>query len=87
MVYTLITVKERNEVMLEKVKEFYEREYISTERYLKGKYCGDKRMVVEKTISYFLGIAQFVQTIGVKFEDIDVLYNIYKKKLEKLLDN
>ena len=44
-------------------------------------------MVVEKTISYFLGIAQFVQTIGVKFEDIDVLYNIYKKKLEKLLDN
>lgn len=74
--------------MLDKIKDFFEEEYTSTERYLKSPYAkGRERMVVYKSISRCLGVAQFVQNIGVSYEDINPVYEIYKKKLELLLDN
>ena len=73
--------------MLDKIKDFFEEEYTSTARYLKSPYAkGCERMVVNKTISRCLGVAQFVQNIGVSYEDINPVYEIYKKKLELLLD-
>ena len=51
--------------MLNKIKDFFEDEYTSTERYLKSTYAqGRERMVVDKSISRCLGVAQFVQSIG-----------------------
>ena len=74
--------------MLNTIKDFFEMEYTSTARYLKPSYAkGCERMVVDKTISRCLGVAQFVQNIGVSYEDINLMYEIYKKKLELLLDN
>lgn len=74
--------------MLNKIKDFFEEEYTSTKRYLKSPYAkGRERMVVYKSISRCLGVAQFVQNIGVSYEDINPVYEIYKKKLELLLDN
>ena len=74
--------------MLNTIKDFFEMEYTSTARYLKSTYAkGCERMVVDKTISRCLGVAQFAQNIGVSYEDISPVYEIYKKKLELLLDN
>ena len=74
--------------MLNKIKDFFEEEYTSTARYLKSPYVKDReRMVVDKTISRCLGVAQFVQNIGVSYDDVNPVYEIYKKKLEFLLDN
>ena len=74
--------------MLNKIKDFFEEEYTSTKRYLKSPYAkGHERMVVYKTISRCLGVAQFVQNIGVSYDDVNPVYKIYKKKLEFLLDN
>lgn len=74
--------------MLDKIKDFFEDEYTSTERYLKSPYAkGRERMVIDKSISRCLGVAQFVQSVGVTYDDVSPLYEIYKKKLELLLDN
>lgn len=74
--------------MLNKIKDFFEEEYTSTARYLKSPYVkGRERMVVDKTISRCLGVVQFVQNIGVSYDDVNPVYEIYKKKLEFLLDN
>ena len=73
--------------MLRKVKDFFELEYTSTVRYLNSSYVkGNERMVVEKSISRCLGVAQFVQGIGVTYEEVDPVYNHYKKLFELLLD-
>ena len=73
--------------MLNKIKDFFEEEYTSTKRYLKSPCAkGCERMVVDKSISRCLGVAQFVQNIGVSYDDVSPLYDIYKKKLELLLD-
>ena len=73
--------------MLNKIKDFFEEEYTSTKRYLKSPYAkGRERMVVDKSISRCLGVAQFVQGIGVTYEEVDPVYNHYKKLFELLLD-
>ena len=72
--------------MLEKVREYFEREYISTVRAIERKYSwGTPQEFVKMGITNCLAVAMFSQTIGVKFEDLDPLYNEYKEKLEALL--
>lgn len=72
--------------MLEKVKEYFERQYIDTVRAIERKYnWGTPKSFVERAITDCLAVAMFVQTIGVSFEEVDSLYNEYKAKLENLL--
>lgn len=72
--------------MLEKVKEYFEREYIDTVRAIERKYdWGTPKSFVERAITNCLAVAMFAQTVGVKFEEVDPLYNEYKEKLENLL--
>ena len=74
--------------MLDKIKAFFEMEYNSTTRFLKTPYAkGYEEMIVGRTIFRCLGVAQFVQDIGVSYEDISPLYEDCKKKLELLLEN
>ena len=74
--------------MLDKIRAFFEMEYTSTEKFVKSSYAkGYEKMTIEKTISRCLGVAQFVQSIGVSYEDIYPLYEDYKKKLELLLED
>ena len=73
--------------MLKKVIDFFELEYTSTVRYLNSSYAkGNERMIVEKSISRCLGVAQFVQGIGVTYEEVNPVYNHCKKLFELLLD-
>lgn len=74
--------------MLDKIKAFFEMEYTSTAKFLKTPYAKDyEEMIVGRTIFRCLGVAQFVQDIGVSYEDISPLYETYKKKLELLLED
>ena len=72
--------------MLEKVKEYFEREYIDAVRAIERKYnWGTPKSFVERAITNCLTVAMFAQTIEVSFEEIDPIYNEYKTKLENLL--
>ena len=72
--------------MLEKIKEYFEREYIDTVRAIERKYnWRTPKSFVERAITNCLAVAMFAQTIGVSFEEVDPLYNEHKTKLERLL--
>lgn len=72
--------------MLEKVREYFESQYIDTVRAIERKYdWGTPQKFVERAITDCLAVAMFAQTIGVTFEEVDPLYNEYKAKLESLL--
>lgn len=72
--------------MLEKVKEFYEQEYQDAKNIIERKpnWCVPQE-VINNSIQRCLGVAQFVQTVGVKYEDLDI-YDEYREKLLKLFD-
>ena len=71
--------------MLEKLKEYFEMEYKETKELLEKKpsWCQPKE-VVSNSIQRCLGVAQFVQSVGVKYEDLDC-YEEIREKLENLL--
>lgn len=74
--------------MLEKVREYFERQYNDTIRAIECDYeWGTPKEFVWRAITDCLAVAMFAQTIGVKFEEVNSLYNEYKEKLENLLTN
>ncbi len=74
-----------NEEILNLVKEYFEAEYQDTKRCIEKKYAwSNPKDLVKGAINRCLGIVQFVQYLGVSYEDLDV-YDEYKEKLEKLL--
>lgn len=77
--------------MLEKIREFYESELRGVERYIKSEWCKtdkEKSDSVWYALQRCLGVAQFTQVAcDVSFEDIEPLYEEFKEKFEKLLDN
>lgn len=73
------------EEILNLVKEYYEVEYQDAKRCIEKKYAWTTpRDLVKGAINRCLGIAQFVQYLGVSYEDLNI-YDEYKEKLEKLL--
>lgn len=73
--------------MLEQVREYYEKEYKEIKAILKmeTRYEWVKPTeLVYASIQRCLGVAQFAQTVGVKYEELDC-YDEVKEKLEKLL--
>ena len=76
--------------MIEKIKKFYESEYNSTVNWINSKYCNnrkDKAAAVNNVLQRCLGVAFFVQSLEVSFKEIDPLYEEYRIKFYKLLDN
>lgn len=72
--------------MLEKVKEYYKMEYEEVESLLKGEdrpFWAEPNQVIDKSIQRCLGVAQFIQTVGVDFKDLDC-YDEVREKLENL---
>ena len=70
------------------IKTFFELEYLSTTEYLESPYAkGYEKQAVDNAIYRCLSVALFARRIGAPFEEIKPLYETYKKKLEKLLDN
>lgn len=77
--------------LTKKMKEYLEREYKDAEELIKRhpswiKTRQDERVVIDRIISRCLGVVMFAQTCGVSYEECAV-YDEYKEKLEKLLDN
>jgi len=71
--------------MLEQVKEFFDREYKETKELLERKPSWCKpREVVFNSIQRCLRVAQFVQHVGVEYEDLSC-YEEVREKLESLL--
>ena len=80
-----------NITMEQKIKNFFDNEYISTKRYIsylnndpRLKFCSTG-MIIDKAICRLLGVTQFVQTLGVEYKEIDPIYEEYRQKLENLL--
>lgn len=70
--------------MLDKVKEFFEMEYIDACIACECKWTIPKE-VVNGAIQRCLGVALFVQTASdISFEEIDSLFTEYRRKLEEL---
>ena len=67
----------------------FEKEYAKTESMIMCSpwWLTDKREAVNNAIHYCLGIAQFAQSLGLMYEDVDPLYNKYFEKFRFLLDN
>jgi hypothetical protein len=78
----LLSEREVNR-MLDKVKDFYEMEYIDACIACESEW-GAKE-IVKGAIQRCLGVALFVQTASdVSFDEIDSLYTGYRRKLEEL---
>lgn len=70
----------------EQMEKYFEREYKETKDLLERKpswVCNEKE-VVFNSIQRCLGVVQFVQYIGVSYEDTNS-YDYYREKLENLL--
>lgn len=75
--------------MLEKLIEFYEKEYDEMETLIisEGRPAWVKpRKLVKNSKRRLLGATQFAQVLGIDFEDIKGYFEIYCEKLDLLLD-
>lgn len=83
------------EVIISKIKEFYETEYQGAKRVIEASLSGDKnykwlasdadrRMAVSQSIDRLLGVAFFAQYLDIPYDIIDNLYEEYKGKLESI---
>lgn len=76
------------EVVLKEAIQFFEKEYDSTKKYLEsGNACSTPTEIVHATIHSCLGVAMFIQNLGVEFKDVNPHYEKTLEKLRKLLDN
>jgi hypothetical protein len=76
--------------MLEKVKEYFENEYKQAEELLTRKdrpFWAKPKQVCENALVRCLGVTMFVQSVGVSYSDVSVLYDELKEKLEKLKES
>ncbi len=76
--------------MLDKAIKYFQKEYEEIEKdisKLEPYWTTYKQKIVENTIHRCLGVAFFVQEIGIEFEDVNPHYEAIREKLEKLLDN
>lgn len=74
-----------NEEILNLIKEYCEAEYQETKNCIEKKYSWvDPQDLVKGAINRCLGIAQFVQYLGIPYEDLTI-YDEYQEKLKSLL--
>lgn len=72
--------------MLDKVKEYYKMEYEEVESLLKGEnrpFWAEPKQIIDNSIQRCLGVAQFIQIVGVAYEDLSC-YDEVREKLENL---
>ena len=78
--------------MLEKVKAYFEMEYEETKALLEREdrpWWVDPNEQIDKSIQRCLGVTQFIQTVGVTYEDLNCYDEIRERfeKLRKTIDN
>ena len=75
-----------NDKIIAKVNEYYEmelKECAMLEEYCK-KYHQNLKEYKDATIQRGLGVAFFVQKLGVEYEVIDKIYTDFKEKVDKM---
>lgn len=75
------------EDLLEKMKDFMDMEYRSTARTLKYRTTKGRKIYIEDInapLQRCLGVAQFTQTLGVPFEEVNAIYEMNKERFEQL---
>lgn len=74
--------------MLQKAIEYFDKEYQEELKLQDSKPSWyEPKVCIQLTIHRCLGVAQFVQSYGVTFEEINPHYEEIVEKLKKLLDN
>jgi hypothetical protein len=76
------------EELIAKAKEFCEREYVETKTFYNGEWssaCYHDESIVRLALQRCLGVVQFIQTCGVKFEDVS-WYEDYREKFFEILE-
>lgn len=72
--------------ILNLIKEYFETEYQETKMCIERKYdWTTPKDLAQGAINRCLGVVQFVQCLGIPYEDLVDVYDEYKEKLEKLL--
>lgn len=71
--------------LINHLTKYYEDEYNQAVTAIESKYFKPSE-IVDNAITRCLGVALFVQYLGMDFEDSDREYVTVKEKLEKLLD-
>ena len=73
-----------DEKILNQYKDYCRQEYEDAVRAIKNKKLFKPKEVVDNAINRCLGVALFIQFIGVSYEDADIVYEEAKAKLEEL---
>lgn len=80
--------KKSDEKILNQYKDYCNREYKDAVRAIENKRLFKPKEVVDSAVDRCLGVALFIQSIGVSYEDADIIYEETKAKLEELrVDN
>jgi len=73
---------------LEKLKDYLDAEYASTARFLTHpipSWCKDPEEHREKAIVRGLGAVMYAQYLGVPYEEVNEVFEIYKSALEDII--
>lgn len=73
------------ENLKEQYKKYLDKEYKDAQRAIDNPYLS-KKEVINNTIDRCLGVALFVQYLGLSYDDSDYFYEITRTKLEELRD-
>lgn len=71
------------ENLKEQYKKYLDKEYEDAQRAIDNPYLS-KKEVINNTIDRCLGVALFVQYLGLSYYDSDYFYEITRAKLEEL---
>ena len=79
------------EEILKQIDAYYEMEYINAKKAVERNNMLDTTSlnmnIVNSALSRCLGIALFVQQLDIDYETINEIYEKFREKIDKLLDN
>lgn len=79
------------EEILKQIEAYYEMEYHNAELVAtRNTWAGETGRIsatVNATLSRCLGVALFVQQLDIDYETINKIYEDFREKIDKLLDN
>ena len=79
------------EIMIKQLESYFANEYNGALRIVESLpwWCSTRKDILEmllSTVQRCLGAAQFIQILGVSFDEVNVLYDDYRKKIMDLMD-
>lgn len=77
----------KKEQILNEVEKYFKQEFESAQNLVNNPpfWLSSKKKMIDASIHRCLGVAQFIQHIGVSFAEVNVIYDETREKLENLL--